>query len=133
MAKLFTSNSYLNHLLRNQLTSLILYERITTTQARGKRLKTVADKLLALAEANNLNSRRQAAKLLFDKKAVKKLFEVIAPKIKSTKIKTGGVRIFRLAPRKGDNAPRALVELLPALKTLNEKDVPPKPQEKPES
>lgn len=116
MPNLKQKNSYLNHLLRNQLTSLILYERISTTLSKAKKLKPLAQRVLNSAQKNDLTSRRRLARLLFDSKAVSKVFDQYVPKMRSNQ---NWIKIYRLGKRLGDNTTKAIICLSPALRTIN--------------
>jgi large subunit ribosomal protein L17 len=117
--KLKSKNSYLNHLLRNQLTSLILYEKIETGLAKAKQLKPIAESLLTKAIQGDLNARRYVTKFLFDKKAVAKVFDLLVPKMK--KKRSALVKIYRLGMKKGDGSQKALIMLGKDLQTVPEK------------
>ncbi len=92
------------------LVSLLQHERIITTLAKGKELRSWADKMVTLGKEGNLHARRRAFALLRDRDAVKKLFDEIAPKVKDRK--GGYTRIFKTGWRKGDGAPLSLVQLI---------------------
>lgn len=96
-------------LLRNLATSLILYEEIITTKAKAKKVKAVIEHLISRCRKNNLASRRWLLGFLLDKKAVKKVFEVIIPRYQ--KINSGYVLSYKLAPRLGDSAPLVMLRL----------------------
>lgn len=97
-------------LLKNLANSLILYERIQTTEAKAKALKPYIEKMVTRAKVDNLHNRRELLKVLPTKNAVKKIFEVIGPKYKD---RAGGyVRIVKLEPRKGDGAKMAMIEFV---------------------
>src|SRR4030042_1925029 len=96
-------------MFRNMLTSLLEYERIKTTLAKGKELRSWADKIITLGKKNNLHARRQAFALLRDEGIVKKLFDEIAPKLKDRE--GGYTKIYKMGWRQGDGAPLVLVEL----------------------
>lgn len=76
---------------------------------KAKEVKRLADKLVALAQVDNLANRRQAQKILVDKKLVKKLFGEYTPLVKERR--GGYCRIYRLGFRAGDNAEMAIIEL----------------------
>jgi large subunit ribosomal protein L17 len=92
------------------LVSLLQYERIKTTLAKGKELRSWADKMISLGKQGTLHARRRAFALLRDKGIVKKLFDEIAPKFKDRQ--GGYTRVYRLGWRQGDGAPLSLVELV---------------------
>ncbi len=89
-------------------TSLILHERITTTEAKAKELRPFAEKLVTLARRGDLHSRRLAARHIADRRALRKLFEQIGPGFADTP--GGYTRILKLHARKGDGAELALIE-----------------------
>jgi large subunit ribosomal protein L17 len=97
-------------LLANLATALFEHDRITTTEAKAKRLRPLAEKLITFAKHGELHDRRQVLKVIRDKDVVHKLFAEIGPKFAS---RPGGyTRIVKLNPRKGDNAPMAVIELV---------------------
>lgn len=97
-------------MFRNMVVSLLQYERIKTTLAKGKELRRWADKIISLGKRGTLHARRRAFALLRDKTIVKKLFDEIAPKFKD---RAGGyTRVYKLGWRQGDAAPLSLVELV---------------------
>lgn len=97
-------------LMRNLLTSLIIYESIVTTKAKAKELVPVGERLFFRSKKNDLNAKRQANKILYDQNAVSKLFAEIVPRY--DKKNSGFIRVYSIDNRKGDNAPMALVELV---------------------
>jgi large subunit ribosomal protein L17 len=90
--------------------SLLQHERIKTTLAKGKELRSWADKIISLGKKANLHARRQVFALLRNESIVKKLFDEIAPKMKDRE--GGYTRIYKLGWRQGDGAPLSLVELV---------------------
>ena len=97
-------------MFRNMLVSLLQHERIKTTLAKGKELRSWADKMITLGKRGTVHARRQAFALLRDKGIVKKLFDEIVPKFKD---RAGGyTRVYKLGWRHGDGAPLSLVELV---------------------
>ena len=97
-------------MFRNMLVSLLQHERIKTTLAKGKELRSWADRIISLGKQGTLHAKRRAFALLRDKGMVKKLFDEIAPKFKD---REGGYsRVYRLGWRHGDAAPLSLVELV---------------------
>jgi large subunit ribosomal protein L17 len=97
-------------MMRNLVTSLLLYEKIITTAAKAKDLRGVADKMVTLGKRGDLAARRQAAETLMDEKALKKLFDTIGARYQE---RNGGyTRITKLDYRMGDGAPLAAVELV---------------------
>jgi large subunit ribosomal protein L17 len=109
-------------MMRNLVTSLMLYEKIITTAAKAKELRSVADKMVTLGKRGDLAARRQAAETLMEEKAVKKLFDTIGARYQE---RNGGyTRITKLDYRMGDGAPLAAVELVgtePAAEAKGEK------------
>jgi large subunit ribosomal protein L17 len=99
-------------MMRNLVTSLVLYEKIITTAAKAKELRGVAEKMVTLAKREDLHARRQAAEVLKDDKALQKLFSTLGTRFRE---RNGGyTRITKLDYRMGDGAPLAAIELLEA-------------------
>ena len=97
-------------ILANLARSLFEHGKITTTETKAKRLRPHAEKLITIAKKGTLHSRREVLKTIRDKDVVHKLFADIAP---SFATRDGGyTRIIKTAPRKGDNAPMAIIELV---------------------
>jgi large subunit ribosomal protein L17 len=97
-------------IMRNLAQSLFEHGRITTTETKAKRLRPFAEKLITHAKRGDLHGRREALKVIRDKAVVHKLFAEIGP---SFLTREGGyTRIVKTAPRKGDNAPMAIIELV---------------------
>lgn len=98
---------------RNQLTDLIIHEKIVTTHHKAKELQKKMDHLITLAKKNTVAARREVAKVLRNieveenKNALKKLFDDIAPKYQ--KRNGGYTRVLRYGTRKGDAAPMAII------------------------
>jgi large subunit ribosomal protein L17 len=100
-------------MLANLATSLFEHGRITTTEAKAKRLRPYAEKLVTFAKRGDLHARRQVMTVLRDKDVVHTLFAEIGPRYEN---RPGGyTRITKVGPRKGDNAPMAIIELVEAL------------------
>lgn len=97
-------------MFRNMLVSLFQHERIRTTLAKGKEIRTLADKLITLAKKDTLHARRLAFARLRNETIVKKLFTEIAPQMKDRE--GGYTRIYKMGWRQGDGAPLSLVELV---------------------
>jgi len=97
-------------MFRNMLVSLLQYERIKTTLAKGKELRSWADKIITLGKKGTLHARRQVFALLRNEGIVKKLFDEIAPRFKDRE--GGYTRVYKLGWRQGDGAPLSLVELV---------------------
>ena len=107
-----------NNMLRNVVTELIVNEKVEVTLATAKQLSPLADKMVTFAKKGDLNSRRQAARVVRDvyadkeetKTALQKLFTEIAERNKD---RNGGyTRIIKTGNRRGDDAEMAIVELL---------------------
>ena len=107
------SPAHERHMLANLATALFEHGRITTTEAKAKRLRPYAEHLITFGKRGDLHARRQVLKRLNDKSVVHTLFEEIGPRYEN---RPGGyTRIVKLGPRKGDNAPMAIIELVEAL------------------
>src|SRR5699024_1086378 len=97
-------------ILANLATSLFEYDQITTTQANPKRLRPLAERLITFAKRGDLHARRKVMTVIKDKGVVHRLFVEIAPDVAD---RPGGyTRITKIAPRKGDNAPMCVIELV---------------------
>lgn len=106
-------------LLRNQLTSLILFESITTTRAKAAALVAFANRFFNRVRAKDMNAIRLANQVVFDKNAAKKIFEEILPRY--TDSATSYLRVLRVHPRAGDAAEMRLVLLQQPLTVSTEK------------
>ena len=105
-------------LLANLATALFANGRITTTEAKAKRLRPLAERLITFAKRGDLHARRRVLAIVRDKGVVHTLFTEIAPRYDN---RHGGyTRIVKLEPRKGDNAPMAVIELVEALTAAKE-------------
>jgi large subunit ribosomal protein L17 len=97
-------------LYRNQVTALLAHEKIVTTEAKAKEVRSLAEKMITLGKDGNLASRREALAFITDKKVVDKLFAEIAPGYAD---RNGGyTRLVKLGPRSGDSAPMVQIELV---------------------
>jgi large subunit ribosomal protein L17 len=97
-------------IVSNLATALFEHGRITTTEARARVLRPVAEKLITKAKRGDLHNRREVLKTIRDKSVVHTLFTEIAPTFEE---RPGGyTRITKIGPRKGDNAPMAVIELV---------------------
>ena len=97
-------------ILANLATALFQHGRITTTEAKAKRLRPVAERLITFAKRGDLHARRHVLTVVTDKGVVHQLFTEIAPEFSE---RAGGyTRITKIGPRKGDNAPMAVIELV---------------------
>ena len=100
-------------ILANLATALFEHGRITTTEARAKRLKPVAERLVQISKKGDLHARRRVLAVIRNKDVVHHLFAEIGPRYEN---RDGGyTRIIKVGPRKGDNAPMAVIELVEAL------------------
>ena len=100
-------------ILANLATALFEHGRITTTEAKAKRLRPLAERLITKAKRGDLHARRQVLAVIRDKGVVHELFTEIGPRFAA---RPGGyTRITKVGPRKGDNAPMAVIELVEAL------------------
>jgi len=108
--KLGRTSSHREALLRNLVTSLLMHERIITTEAKAKELRRIAEKMISLAKREDLHARRQAARVIMDESVVKKLFDSLGARFSERQ--GGYTRITKLSYRAGDGAPLAAIELL---------------------
>ena len=100
-------------MLANMASALFEHGRITTTEAKAKRLRPFAERLVTKAKRGDLAARRQVASVIRDRTVVHELFTEIAPGYAG---RPGGyTRITKIGPRKGDNAPMAVIELVEPL------------------
>ena len=104
------SPAHERHILANLATALFQHGRITTTQAKARRLRPVAERLITFAKRGDLHARRRVLTVVTDKGVVHQLFTEIAPQFSE---RDGGyTRITKIGPRKGDNAAMAVIELV---------------------
>ena len=104
------SAAHQQHMLANLATALFEHGKITTTEARARRLRPVAERLITFAKRGDLHARRQVLTVVTDRAVVKTLFDEIGP---SYAARQGGyTRITKVNPRKGDNAAMAVIELV---------------------
>jgi len=109
-ARLGGSPAHQKLILANLATSLFEHGRITTTEAKARVLRPYAERLITKAKKGDLHNRRQVLRVIRDKGVVHELFEEIGPRFAE---RPGGyTRITKLGPRKGDNAPMAVIELV---------------------
>lgn len=108
--KLVSTTEHRIALLRNMVTDLLKHGKVTTTLAKAKELRRVADKMITLAKKGDLASRRRALGFIKDKSIVRKLFSELREKYLD---RPGGyTRIVKVGPRRGDSSPMAIVELV---------------------
>jgi large subunit ribosomal protein L17 len=108
--KLGMRTSHREAMLRNMVTSLLEHESITTTDARAKAIRSVADKMITLGKRGDLHARRQAMQTIRSKKVASLLFDEIAPRFSNRE--GGYVRVVKKGFREGDRAAMSLVELV---------------------
>ncbi|GIG26795.1 50S ribosomal protein L17 [Cellulomonas denverensis] len=97
-------------ILANLATALFEHKRITTTETKAKRLRPLAERLITFAKRGDLHARRRVLTVVRDKSVVHTLFTEIAPAMAERQ--GGYTRITKIGPRKGDNAPMAVIELV---------------------
>jgi large subunit ribosomal protein L17 len=97
-------------ILANLATALFEHKRITTTETKAKRLRPLAERLITFAKRGDLHARRRVLTVVRDKSVVHELFTEIAPQMAERQ--GGYTRITKIGPRKGDNAPMAVIELV---------------------
>ncbi len=108
--KLNMDSAHRMALYRNLVTDLLRYERITTTEAKAKEIRGMAERMITLGKEESLHSRRQAQAFIYDKRVLEKVFLTLAPRYAD---RPGGyTRITKLGPRLGDSAPMVRIELL---------------------
>ncbi|MDX6390921.1 MAG: large subunit ribosomal protein [Streptosporangiaceae bacterium] len=104
------SSAHQRHMLANLATALFEHGKITTTEARARRLRPYAERLITFAKRGDLHARRQVLTVVTDKGVVHTLFTEIGPRFETRE--GGYTRITKIGPRKGDNAPLAVIELV---------------------
>ena len=114
------SPSHQRLILANLATSLFTYGKITTTEAKAKRLRPYAERLITKAKRGDLHNRRELQKVIRDKDVVHRLLTEIGPLFAARE--GGYTRITKTMPRKGDNAPMAVIELITSQTVTNEAD-----------
>lgn len=97
-------------MLRNSVTSLLLHERIETTETRAKEIRSLADKMITLGKRGDLHAKRQADSYLMNEDAVFKLFGPLSDRFKDRQ--GGYTRMIKSGYRKGDGAPMVILELV---------------------
>ena len=104
------SSAHQKSMMANLVASLIAAEAITTTEAKAKALRPIAEKMITKAKKGGLHNHRQVVSFLRDREMVAKLFDEIGPRY--TDRSGGYTRILKVGPRHGDNAPMARIELV---------------------
>lgn len=108
--RLGRTTSHREAMFRNLVTSFLNHEKIVTTDAKAKEIRSVAEKMITLGKRGDLHALRQAASYIREKSIVTKLFTTIAPRYKD---RPGGyTRIIKLGNRLGDAAPMSVIELV---------------------
>ncbi len=108
--KLGRPSGHRRALYRSLVTDLLDYEKITTTEAKAKEARSLAEKMITLGKKGGLSSRRQALAFIFDKKVVNKVFDDLAPRFAE---RLGGyTRLTKLGRRLGDGATMVRLELV---------------------
>ena len=108
--KLDRSSGHRRAMYRNLVTDLLNYEKVTTTEAKAKEIRGLAEKMISLGKKGGLHSRRQAAAFIIDKKVTEKVFDDLASRYAE---RPGGyTRITKLGPRLGDGAAMVKMELV---------------------
>ncbi len=108
--KLNRSASHRRAMLSNLAVSILDKERVTTTLAKAKEVRSVVERLITYGKQGSLHAVRMAARRINDKAVLKKLFDDIAPSFKERE--GGYTRIIKIEDRKGDNAPMSIIELV---------------------
>ncbi len=104
------SSGHRKALYRNLVTDLLNHEKIITTEAKAKEIRSMAEKMVTLGKKGGLHSYRQALAFITDEKVVEKLFQKLAPQYAE---RPGGyTRIVKLEPRLGDGAPMVQIEFV---------------------
>ena len=104
------SSAHQRHILANLATALFEHGKITTTEAKARRLRPYAERLITFAKRGDLHARRQVLTVVTDQGVVHTLFTEIGPRFATRQ--GGYTRITKIGPRKGDNAPLAVIELV---------------------
>lgn len=108
--RLASSPAHERLMLANMATSLFKHGRIVTTLPKAKRLRPLAERLVTFAKRGDLHSRRRVLRVIRNKSVVHMLFTQIAEQMKQRE--GGYTRIVKMAPRRGDTAPQAIIELV---------------------
>lgn len=123
--RLGRTTSHRTAMFRNMVTSFLAHERITTTDAKAKELRSIVDKMITLGKRGDLHSMRLAASYIREKSVVTKLFSTIAPRYSARQ--GGYTRIVKLGIRPGDNSPLSMIELVEEEFTPKQKKSAPAP------
>jgi large subunit ribosomal protein L17 len=109
-SRLGGSAAHQRHIMANLATALFEHGKITTTEAKARRLRPYAERLITFAKRGDLHARRQVLTVVTDRGVVHTLFTEIGPRFATRE--GGYTRITKIGPRKGDNAPLAVIELV---------------------
>jgi large subunit ribosomal protein L17 len=104
------SSAHQRHIMANLATALFEHGKITTTEAKARRLRPYAERLITFAKRGDLHARREVLTVVTDRGVVHTLFTEIGPRFAARQ--GGYTRITKIGPRKGDNAPLAVIELV---------------------
>jgi large subunit ribosomal protein L17 len=104
------SSAHRKALYRNLVTDLLNYEKITTSEAKAKEIRRLAEQMITLGKKGELSSRRKALSFILDEKITDKVFAELAPRYAERQ--GGYTRITKLGPRQGDRAPMVQIELV---------------------
>jgi large subunit ribosomal protein L17 len=108
--RLSRSSGHRGLLQRNLITDLLNYEKVTTTEAKAKHVRGLAEKMITLGKKGDIAARRQALAVVFDSSVTEKLFGELATRYADRK--GGYTRLTKLGPRLGDGAPMTQLELV---------------------
>jgi large subunit ribosomal protein L17 len=108
--RLGRSSAHRRALYRNLVTDLLDYEKITTTEAKAKEARSIAEKMITLGKEGGLSSRRQALAFIFEERVVNKVFDYLAPRFAERQ--GGYTRMTKLGRRLGDGAAMVRLELM---------------------
>ena len=109
--KLGRTTPHRKAMLRNLVTSVLEHERVTTTDARAKEIRPIAERIITYGKRGDLHSRRKALRIVRSRTVVGKVFDSVAKRFAD---RPGGyTRIIKLGRRRGDGAPLSIIELLP--------------------
>ncbi|MCK4311405.1 MAG: 50S ribosomal protein L17 [Candidatus Cloacimonetes bacterium] len=118
--KLSRERDHRRLLLRNLVVSLVDKERINTTQAKAKELRSLAERVITYGKKGTVHHRRLAYKVLQNRDLVKKVFDELAPRYETRE--GGYTRVLKNGFRKGDCAPMAIIEFVEAIEKLEKKE-----------
>jgi large subunit ribosomal protein L17 len=104
------SSAHRKALYRNLVTDLLNHEKITTSEAKAKEIRSLAEQMITLGKKGGLPSRRKALSFILDEKITEKVFAELAPRYAERQ--GGYTRITKLGPRDGDRAPMVQIELV---------------------